>query len=78
VEITRTIIKPIIDRYIIISNVSNSKEISRPETAIAENETIVPVIQNAARVVVEKDLITNSSYFVYPISFSHFGNAFFI
>ena len=57
-EITRTIIKPIIDRYIIISNVSNSKEISRPETAIAENETIVPVIQNAAWMVLEKELNT--------------------
>ena len=41
-----------------ISNVSNSNEISRPETAIAENETIVPVIQNAAWMVLEKELNT--------------------
>ncbi|MBT3588140.1 MAG: hypothetical protein HN507_05770, partial [Flavobacteriaceae bacterium] len=53
----KTIINPIIERYIIISNVSNSKEISRPDTAIAENETIVPVIQMAAWIVVEKELI---------------------
>jgi hypothetical protein len=53
-----TITKPIIDRYIIISKVSNSKEISRPDTAMAENDTIVPVIQNAAWRVLEKVLNT--------------------
>ena len=58
VENRNTIINPINERYIIISNVSSSNDISRPETAIAEKDTIVPVIQITACNVLEKDLNT--------------------
>ena len=57
-----TIIKPIIERNNIISNVSSSKEISRPDTAIAENETTVPVIQKAACIAIGKDLTTQFNF----------------
>jgi disulfide oxidoreductase YuzD len=61
-ESNNTISRPIIDRYIIISNVSNSNEISRPDTAIAENEMTVPVIQIADWIIGEKEINTQTDF----------------
>ena len=43
-----TIRTPTMLRYIMISNVSSDDASSRPATAIAENEKMLPVIQKAA------------------------------
>ena len=46
--ITKTIKRPIIDRYSIISKVFKLVASSRPETAIRLNDTIAPIIQTVA------------------------------
>ena len=69
-----TIIRPIRDRYVMISNVSKSNDSSRPATAIAEKEKIAPDIQRAARMVLDMDCSKRLTRIFYDISANRKAN----